>query len=282
MTVLAPYGKQWTALNKLPTLEHELFFSFLLISPSYQKIHRIHTGKAREEITAELKKVDDLYKKIGNVYGISFDDWWKNGAAVHFYGDIVPDVLTVNLDTKKPRKDLLAEIENLLDSLEKSKNKKTSQIKFLSNKIRIETLNERYWLIAYKAYQMFYNKKIENWRVGAFLSTFGNVEAKWAKELEGVDKPTAKNLDARERVGQLVSKMIKEALYLSENAARGSFPNMSPVQGVSFDYQRTYQAVLKHQFKYFSMRDQAVSQKKLPLTEKKWVKLEKAKRAKSD
>jgi len=97
-----------------------------------------------------------------------------------------------------------------------------------------------------------------------------------------VDKPTAKNLDARERVGQLVSKMIKEALYLSENAARGSFPNMSPVQGVSFDYQRTYQAVLKHQFKYFSMRDQAVSQKKLPLTEKKWVKLEKAKRAKSD
>jgi len=272
MTVLTPYGKQWETLNKLPTLEHELFFSFLLISPSYQKIHSINTGKMKEKITEELKEVDDLYQKIGNVYGISFDDWWKGGAANHFYGDLTPDVLTVNLDTKKSRSKLLAEVSHLLDALEKSKNKKVIPIEFISNKIRIDTLNERYWIIAYKSYKMFYNKKIENWRIGAFLASFINVEAKWAKELEGVDKPTAKNLDARERVGQLVSKMLKEALYLSENAARGRFPSLSPIKGVNFDYQRTYQAVLKHQFKYLSMRDHAISRNKLPLTEKKWVK----------
>lgn len=271
MSILVPYGKTWQELNRLPTLEHELFFSFLLISPSYQKVHRIRVGKEAGPIPKELIDVNDFYDKVGNVFGVSFDEWWKNGVSEIFYGAI-QKVVTVNLDTSKPRSELIAEVNELLDSIEEKSCQQKSRVNFLANKIRVETLNERYWLIVYKSYQIFYNKKIENWRLGAFLASFQNVKANWAKELKGENKATAKNLEARERIGQLVSKMAREALYIAENAARGKFPSKDPIKNIDFDYLRTYQFTLKHQFKYLSMRDQLIQKKELPLTERKWIK----------
>jgi len=272
MSVLVPYGKQWDQLKKVPSLEHELFFSYLLISPSYQKVNWIKRGKENGPVPKELIDVEKLYDKLGNVFGISFDEWWNLGANNLFFTNDLPEVLTVNLDIKKPSEILLAEMKELISSIDSIKNKSDTHIKFLSNKIRIETLSERYWLIAYKAYKIFYHKKIENWRIGAFLNSFPNVEASWAEELKGVEKPTSKNLEARERVGRLVSKMTREALFISENAARGRFPSKEPLQCLDFDYLRTYQFVLKHQFKYLSTREKLISDKKTPMTEKKWIK----------
>lgn len=45
------------------------------------------------------------------------------------------------------------------------------------------------------------------------------------------------NLEARTALGTMVSKKLKEALFIAENAARGQFPSTAAIQsGLEFDY----------------------------------------------
>ena len=38
------FGDRWKNLNQLPTVEHNLYFQYLIVSPSYWKAHLIRKG----------------------------------------------------------------------------------------------------------------------------------------------------------------------------------------------------------------------------------------------
>ena len=68
-----------------------------------------------------------------------------------------------------------------------------------------------------------------------------HLKSKWADELKTATKNTQDNLEARTSLGILVSKHLKEAFYLAENAARGIFPSLEPIDtGLSFDYEQIW------------------------------------------
>jgi len=69
-------------------------------------------------------------------------------------------------------------------------------------------------------------KKVEHWQ----LAVVWGITSSWTKQLKVDDKKTHANLEARTALGILVSKKLKEALYLVENAARGRFPFIEPIK----------------------------------------------------
>jgi len=199
--------------------EHDYFYRFLLISPSYQLAHRFATGEeiAKQEI-ARVKDWDlvlTTYSRCGNIFVLPFLKWWEQIGRDLFYKK--KDDGTYTADGPMP---------------------------LLINKINDLTLDEALRLIETKPYlETTLRKKIENWSLGASLG----IKSQWVKQLKVVDKKTPQNLEARTKLGILVSKKLKEALYLAENAARGNFPSLKPIDsGLKLDYATSYVATSNH------------------------------------
>ena len=204
--------------------EHAYFFRFLLISPSYQLAHRIATGEevSKQEIACvkDWDLVLTTYSQCGNVYGLPFLKWWDQTGCDLFYKRKEDGTYTAN-----------------------------GPIPLLVNKINELTLDEALRLIETKPYlENVIGKKAENWSLGASLG----IKSQWVKQLKVGDKRSPQNLEARTKLGILVSRKFKDALYLAENAARGNFPSLKPIDsGLIFDY-ASAKAALKN---YYGLRD---------------------------
>lgn len=62
-----------------PTWKHRLYYDFLRISPSYFLIHQYKNkkvGLAKIKKVEQYEKVIEQYKLFGDVFNISFDNWW--------------------------------------------------------------------------------------------------------------------------------------------------------------------------------------------------------------
>lgn len=194
--------------------EHEFFYEYLLISPSYQMAHQVMNGEikdaARIESVANWDKVLQTYALCGDVYSMPFLKWWDSIGRGIFY--------TQQSDGTYLHQGSFA---------------------LLTNKVNVLTLVKGYVLVNNKSStERFEGKRIENWRLGVE----SNVPSKWTQQLKRNSKKTHDNLEARTTLGILVSKKLKEALYLAENAARGEFPSITPVaSGLEFDYDQIYE-----------------------------------------
>ena len=106
--------------------------------------------------------------------------------------------------------------------------------KLYYNKINETTLTEALCLVNDKArLQGREGKRIENWRLGVEVG----LKSKWVEQLQGDVKKTVSNDEARRSLGALVSRKLKQALSISENAVRGKFPCDEPTDaGLDFDY----------------------------------------------
>jgi hypothetical protein len=194
--------------------EHEFFYEYLLISPSYQLAHQFMTGQIKDaakiEGVANWNKVLQTYAMCGDVYSMPFLKWWDSTGRKIFY--------TQQTDgTYLPQ----------------------GSFSLLTNKVNVLTLVKGFLLVNNKSStERFEGKRIENWRLGVE----SNVPSKWTQQLKRNSKKTHDNLEARTTLGILVSKKLKEALYLAENAARGEFPSITPVaSGLEFDYDQIYE-----------------------------------------
>ena len=193
--------------------EHEYFYRFLLISPSYQLAHKVATGEVvkAEEIAHVLDwdLVLKTYSLCGDIFNVPFLKWWDQTGCDLFYKRKEDGTYTAN-----------------------------GPIPLLVNKINELTLDEALRLIETKPYlENVIGKKAENWSLGASLG----IKSQWVKQIKVGDKKTPQNLEARTKLGILVSKKLKEALYLAENAARGNFPSLEPIDsGLKFDYVTSY------------------------------------------
>lgn len=223
--------------------KEEAFFDFLVVSPSYQLAHRQRTtGIPRDEasgLPTDFNRVLEIYDLCGNIYETDFEDWWEErGRDLLRNPSDAGDFLAYPVDLSKSPTELFDEFKAFIRQVKTDRAAMTApKIKFLTNKVRISALHSRLALVNDKGrLERKAGKKIPNWRLGVEV----RLKSKWTDELKDATKNTQDNLEARTSLGILVSKHLKEALYLAENAARGVFPLLTPIDsGLSFDHTRT-------------------------------------------
>lgn len=204
--------------------EHEYFYRFLLISPSYQLAHKVATGEVvnAEEIAHVLDwdLVLKTYSLCGDIFNVPFLKWWDQTGSDLFYEMQADGTYTAN-----------------------------GPMALSVNKINELTLHEALKLVYAKpSLDHDLGKKAENWSLGVYVA----IKSQWVAHIKVGEKKTPQNLEARTKLGILVSRKFKEALYLAENAARGNFPSINPIDsGLRFDYANA-RAALKN---YYGLRD---------------------------
>ncbi len=210
-------GEQHRLEHGLPDDEHQLFFDYLQISPSYQLAHRLKTTQPHLDQdpshVSNWKEVTKTYAICGDVFSLTFLQWWELTGRLAFYkqqsdGTFLPE----------------------------------GPLKLQVNKLNTMTLIKGPILVCFKAIDelstVVESNRVENWRLGVEC----NISSKWTNVLKKNSKKTLDNLEARTALGALVSKKLKEALYIAENAARGIYPSNAKIRtGLEFDRDEIYQ-----------------------------------------
>lgn len=232
------------ASTRHATDKEEAFFDFLMASPSYQLAHRQRTvGLTKSEkgqLPTDFKRVLEIYELCGNVYETEFEDWWEErGRDLLRDPNDAGNLIAYPVDLSQSPNRLIAEFTAFVRQAKADRSsKRRSAIRFLTNKVRLSALHARLALVNDKGrIERKTGKKISNWRLGVEVK----LKSKWTDELKTATKNTIDNLEARTSLGILVSKHLKESFYLAENAARGVFPSLEPIDtGLSFDYEQIW------------------------------------------
>ncbi|PUE36790.1 hypothetical protein [Limnohabitans sp. Hippo4] len=221
-------GEQHRLEHGLPDDEHQLFFDYLQISPSYQLAHRLKTTQhdldQEPSHVSNWNEVTKTYAICGNVFSVTFLQWWELNGRLAFYQQQEDG-------TYLPQGPLKLEV----------------------NKLNTMTLIKGPILVCFKAIDerstIVERNRVENWRLGVEC----NIPSKWTKVLKKNSKKTLDNLEARTALGVLVSKKLKEALYIAENAARGIFPSNAKIStGLVFDGDEIYRIEKNNTALYFA------------------------------
>lgn len=222
-----------------PTAREEAFVDFLWVSPSYQLAHKHRTvGLSKDEKMQRPKdfnRVLQVYDACGDTINQSFDSWWEErGRELLRASQPKSDLIAYPVDLRTPTDKLIEAFTAFLSEAKSARGVKPSPITILNNKIKIGALHVKLELINEKGRLEFRSgKRIEHWRLAIHTA----LKSKWKSDLTPNCKKTPSNEEARTILGVLVSKHLKEALWIAENAARGSFPSMDPIAtGLDFDY----------------------------------------------
>lgn len=219
------FGDRWKNLNQLPTVEHNLYFQYLIVSPSYWKAHLIRKGDlsiSDKGLPKDIKTVLKTYDIFGDIFTKPFEIWWEQIGCDLFYSEADATTLNIAVDITKSKKILMEQIElRISEAQERQKKSKKPKALLEVNKIQPFSLFEKLQLIEQKASaHLDGNPGLENWRIALMV----NLQTKWKKGIKEDSKLTSGNEKARAYLGMLVSKNIAEALIVAENAARGKFP----------------------------------------------------------
>lgn len=229
------FGDKWHELNRLPDLEHELFYKFLLVSPSYRLCHKISRREIRfpkKGLPSDWDEVTRTYRICGDVYAKGFEEWWT---------DIGCDVFTprqntnviLSLDFSRPRKQIERELAHIIDVGYQNKRGESSRLQLLSSKIRVDTLEERLALAYWRAVGENFGTPYKGYDLAALINTASS-HRQGTKRLT---KPTSLSLSARIQLSELISRQSRELIFIAENAARGHFPTKAPIKTpFIFDY----------------------------------------------
>ncbi len=240
-----------------PTDEHEVFYGYLLISPSYQLAHKQRTlGLSKDEkqkVPKDFKKVLATYDACGDIYATTCTEWWENGGR-DLFTDTAPKLQQLYLvDLTQDKKQLLSDFASYIHQCQTEIAQiPNRQIQLLTNKIRLSSLQKNEALIYEKArLQWISKKRVENWKLAATVK----LHSRWTKELTPDSKKTIENVAARTYLGILVSKHLKDALVVAENAARGRFPCLDEVETtLDFDYTFIWEVSWKAATRDMSLR----------------------------
>jgi len=232
------FGDRWKNLNQLPTVEHNLYFQYLIVSPSYWKAHLIRKGDlsiGSKGLPKDIKTVLKTYDMFGDIFTKPFEIWWEQIGCDLFYSEADATTLNIAVDITKSKKILMEQIELRISEAQDRQKKSKKPKAFLEvNKIQPFSLFEKLQLIEQKASAYLDgNPGLENWRIALMV----NLQTKWKKGIKEDSKLTSSNEKARAYLGMLVSKNIAEALTVAENAARGKFPSKETMNSqMRFDF----------------------------------------------
>ena len=238
MKNLLGFGDGWRQVSGNANYKHEYIFYYLLISPSYWLAHRqIHLNEVipENELPEDFANVLAMYKKLGDIYSKHFIEWWDETGKDLFADKNAKERILISIDPNKPKQALLDDFMALLAKLESRAQKAPStKIQFEINKIRLSSLHTRFQLVIAKA-EFFQNKikKEQLWKLAKYIG----INSTKTKEIRLNSKKTSANLETRTYLSILASKHLSDALCIAENAARGKFPSLDPINsGLKFDY----------------------------------------------
>lgn len=271
--------KEWSSVGIKGYLM--LMLEFLRISPSYELARKLRTeGLTKEEkklLPKDFELVLKTYDDFGDVSSIRFDEWWLT-KGLYIYGtefakprtrliaNVVKDeeidqnfhraldyhfekirpeegkgpalILSVPLGINK--RTVLAQISKLIDQ---SKVAIPVKAKKSARPLDAKRLRKDPLLTAVK---VLWNKAkdpdIDLWRLGVLAEVS-------KKHMNGLDpkaqKLTSKTTDQRMKMGILTSRALKKSKQICEQAARGKFPNSSPIDLPEFDWDEIYKKIVK-------------------------------------
>jgi hypothetical protein len=253
-----------------------LMLEYLRISPSYELARKTRMGK----ITAAQKRLlpDDFdlvlktYDEFGDLSTIKFADWWAT-TGIHLYGSdfIKPQVRQIaNIDKDEeyepefskaleqyfksyrkhegsgralilavplgmPKRAILQEVSKMINRTGVTVPPKAQKAKrsLTAKRLRSPPLFIGLNLLWAKAQ----HPEWANWCLGVAAKVSPTNSA-------GLDisakKASAKTVDQRNNMTVLTSRALKKAQYIAENAARGRFPDPTPINLPEFDYEDIY------------------------------------------
>ena len=271
--------KEWSSVGIKGYLM--LMLEFLRISPSYELARKSRMeGLTKEEkklLPKDFELVLKTYDDFGDVSNIRFDEWWLtkglyiygtefakprtrlianvvkdeeidqnfHRALDHHFEKIRPEegkgpalILSVPLGINK--RTVLAQISKLIDQ---SKVEIPAKAKKSARPLDAKRLRKDPLLIAIN---VLWNKakdpEIDLWRLGVLAKVS-------PKHMDGLDvraqKLTSKTTDQRMKMGILTSRALKKSKQICEQAARGKFPNSSPIDLPEFDWGEIYKKIVK-------------------------------------
>ena len=239
MKNLLGFGSGWRQMSGNANYKHEYMFYYLMVSPSYWLAHRqLHLNETilESELPDDFANVLEIYKKFGDIYSKHFIEWWNETGKDLFADKNAKERILISIDPAKSKQVLLNDFMELLERLENKKKKApTDKIQFEVNKIRLTSLVNRYQLLIERATYDGKNrfKKEQLWK----LLKSAEYPSSRSKEVRLNSKRTANNHEVRTYLSILASKNLKQAFYIAENAARGRFPSLEPVNNaMKFDY----------------------------------------------
>lgn len=248
---IVPFGKTWKELSNSALFKHKLFVRALMFSPSYQLAYLFRTDRKdavkEYNLPADFDRVLQAYDQIGNIFDISFEEWWKTKGTNLFERKATSQRLVINVNLLNSREQIHQKIDTLLDqALDiKKSNERSQLIKFEINKIRAKTIHDRLDLVWIKSIINPVDdtgKSIPafQWKLPFFLKGYitGDFESIFfGSDLNVKSKKIDKNKKSRKYLSMLVSKNLKEALNICENAARCKFPSKEPSgSNLTFNY----------------------------------------------
>ena len=99
-----------------PTELHLLFFQYLTLSPSYLMAYRhlfLLENIPKTQIPTEFDSVINLCKRAGDIYNISFDQWWKKRGIKLLAPTRKQNVVPFKLDLTLSKKEILKKNINI-------------------------------------------------------------------------------------------------------------------------------------------------------------------------
>lgn len=255
MSFFKTVSNPWGVVHLMPDLEHELFFDYLTISPSYQFAHQILENKDLKNEKAlkktSFKKVFETYSIVGNIFHITFDEWWTKHGQFIFIDKNKFSNLNFTLNMLKSKQEILLEVSNAVDIYQQILSNEKERIRFINSKINIGNLNFLKHLVATKSgLDSDEDKPAPDWVVGVYAAdyrpnskyaeTFINRYPDLFTSTFSLEKKKSNEKD-RQMLGQLVSRQLKESLLIAENAAYAIFPEKKLLANVDykvFDYEK--------------------------------------------
>jgi len=235
MKTCVVFGDKWHELNQLPELEHELFYEFLLLSPSYRLCHKLRLKEVRYQkssLPPEWDLVKRTYDICGDIYTVGFEQWWTQTGHRIFFARSNSKVI-IALDFSQPRQNLEKELSRIVNMGYQNAQDGLNRLSLLSSKIRVDTLVRRRNLVQCRAENEISGRPYNGYQL-AFLANIASEHWGTTKRL---GKLTSLSLTARTQLTELVSRQINEARLIAENAARGRFPSKSKITTpIDFDY----------------------------------------------
>lgn len=270
MRKIEGFGNKWDEVAKHGSYKHLFLFRYLQISPSYRLAHKVIALKEKipkKDLPKDFDQVIKTYKKFGDVYRIHFVDWWTNVGRRINDSSTTNKRLLLSIELSESDEILLSKFKTILKLMRK---KALTSEHYLAtfdvNKIRRSSLATRLDIVldiaksTYKsllpnidkqtsAGKISYSKKIyfkpsntndysdwkkdEHWK----LAKISSLKSSYLNQIKINSKKKLSNVKTRNYLSMLVSKNIKSAYFLAENAARGKFPSLDPIDsGIQFNY----------------------------------------------
>ena len=253
-----------------------LMLEYLRLSPTYELARKARTGKLTTKEKKLLPKDFDLvlktYDEYGDIAKVKFDDWWAS-TGINLYGTeyVKPQVrqianiekdeefepgfsrslekyfktfrqhegngpgLVLAIPLGMPKRSILKEVSKMINRAGVTVAPKAQKAKrsLTAKRLRSAPLFMGLKLLWVKAQHPDW----VNWRLGVAA----NVSPKNADGLDvNATKASTKTVDQRNNMTVLTSRALKKAQYISENAARGRFPDPKPLALPEFDYADIY------------------------------------------